>query len=95
MSAGKPLILAGNEGYIGILNKDSLEDAINSNFSGRGKNKVESEAFKNDILKVLRMSSEERKALGDFGRSVIESSYSVKRMVQDNIQVYAQLLEHE
>jgi glycosyltransferase involved in cell wall biosynthesis len=95
MSAGKPLILAGNEGYIGILNQNSLEDAIKSNFSGRGKNKVESEAFKNDILKVLRMSSEERKAMGDFGRSVIENSYSVKKMVQDNIQVYAQLLEHE
>jgi glycosyltransferase involved in cell wall biosynthesis len=95
LSAGKPLILAGNEGYIGILDENSLDAAIKSNFSGRGKSKAETESFKNDILKVLSMSDEERKALGDFGRSVIEKGYSVKRMVQDNIEVYKQLLEHE
>lgn len=95
LSAGKPLILAGNEGYLGILNENSLDDAIKSNFSGRGKSKAEYELFKNDILKVLRMNDDERKALGDFGRSVIENSYSIKKMVQDNMEVYAQLLEHE
>lgn len=95
LSAGKPLILAGNEGYIGILNENSIDAAIASNFSGRGKSKAESELFKNDILKVLQMSVDERKALGGFGRSVIENSYSVKRMVQDNMEVYMQLLEHE
>ena len=95
LSAGKPLILAGNEGYIGILNENSLNDAVKSNFSGRGKNKADSKSFKDDILKVLSLSGEERKALGDFGRSVIENSYSVKKMVQDNMEVYAQLLEHK
>ena len=95
LSAGKPLILAGNEGYIGILNENSLNDAVKSNFSGRGKNKADSKSFKDDILKVLSLSGEERKALGDFGRSVVENSYSVKKMVQDNMEVYAQLLEHK
>jgi len=95
LSAGRPLILAGNEGYIGILNENSLDDAVKSNFSGRGKSKADSKSFKDDILRVLSLSSEERKALGDFGRSVIENSYSVKKMVQDNMEVYAQLLEHK
>ncbi|HRS22486.1 MAG TPA: glycosyltransferase [Clostridia bacterium] len=95
LSAGKPLILAGNEGYIGILNENSLNDAVKSNFSGRGKNKADSKSFKDDILKVLSLSGEERKALGDFGRSVIENRYSVRKMVQDNMEVYAQLLEHK
>lgn len=93
LSSGKPLILAGNAGYIGILDASTLDAAISSNFSGRGRDRAESEAFKNDILRVFGMSSEERKALGDFGRHVVESSYSVKRMVQDNIEVYMQLLE--
>lgn len=95
LSAGKPLILAGNVGYIGILDEDSLEAAIKSNFSGRGKEKAESETFMKDIIKVLQMSEDERKALGGFGRSLIENSYSVKRMVQDNIEVYMQLLKQE
>lgn len=95
LSSEKPLILAGNEGYIGILDENSIDAAIASNFSGRGKSKAEYELLKNDILKVLRMNDDERKALGDFGRSVVENSYSVKKMVQDNMEVYAQLLEHE
>jgi len=95
LSAGKPLILAGNEGYIGILNENSLDDAVKSNFSGRGKSKADSKSFKDVILKVLSLSGEERKALGDFGRNVVENSYSVKKKVQDNMEVYAQLLEHK
>lgn len=95
LAAGKPLILAGNEGYIGILDGNSLDAAVKSNFSGRGQSKAENETFKNDIIKVLQMSQEERKALGSFGRSLVESSYSVKRMVRDNIEVYMKLLEHE
>ena len=93
LSTGRPLILAGNVGYIGILDENSLDAAIKSNFSGRGKNKAESQTFRDDIIKVLKMSEDERKALGDFGRSLIENNYSVKRMVQDNIDVYMQLLK--
>jgi glycosyltransferase involved in cell wall biosynthesis len=94
LAAGRPLILAGNVGYIGILSESSLDDAVKSNFSGRGRDKAESNIFRDDIIKVLLdMSDKERKALGNFGRSLIENSYSVKRMVQDNIEVYMQLLK--
>jgi glycosyltransferase involved in cell wall biosynthesis len=93
LAAGKPLILAGNVGYIGILDEHSLDAAIKSNFSGRGNSKADSDIFRNDIIKVLQLGIEERKALGGFGRSVILNNYSVKRMVQDNIEVYMQLLE--
>lgn len=95
LSSGKPLILAGNDGYIGILDAASLDSAIKSNFSGRGKSRAENGPFKNDIMKTLQMSDEERKALGSFGRGLIENSYSVKRMVQDNVEVYMQLLKNE
>jgi glycosyltransferase involved in cell wall biosynthesis len=96
LAAGRPLILAGNAGYIGILDESSLDAAIKSNFSGRGKSKAESEPFKNDIIKVLmHMNEDDRKTLGAFGRSLIENSYSLKRMVQDNMEVYLQLLKQK
>ncbi|HWR62495.1 MAG TPA: glycosyltransferase, partial [Clostridia bacterium] len=95
LSSGKPLILAGNVGYIGILDASSLDSAIKSNFSGRGNDRAESEAFKNDIVRVFSMSPEERRKLGDFGRRLIENSYSVKRMVKDNVEVYMQLLKNQ
>ncbi|MGE5632134.1 MAG: glycosyltransferase, partial [Caulobacteraceae bacterium] len=53
LSAGKPLILAGNAGYIGILDENSLSAAIESNFSGRGRNRADNKTFEEDILKVL------------------------------------------
>lgn len=93
LSAGKPLILAGNQGYIGILNENNLDAAIKSNFSGRGMDRADADTIARDIITVLNMSDEERTKLGAFGRKLIESSYSVKRMVQDNIEVYMQLLE--
>lgn len=95
LSSGKPLILAGNDGYIGILDASSLEAAVKSNFSGRGKSRAEAGVLKNDITSVLSMSKEESSRLGEFGRSLIESSYSVKRMVQDNVEVYMQLLKNQ
>lgn len=94
LSAGKPLILAGNEGYIGILDESNLDAAIKSNFSGRGMSRADAGTFIEDIIKVLlHMSNEDRAKLGAFGRNLIESSYSVRRMVQDNIEVYMQLLK--
>lgn len=95
LASGKPLILAGNAGYIGILDENTLDAAVKSNFSGRGYDRTESETLKNDIMKVLLMSDEERNALGNFGRNLIENRYSTKKMVQDNIEVYLQLLEHK
>jgi glycosyltransferase involved in cell wall biosynthesis len=95
LSSGRPLILAGNVGYIGILDENTLPAAIKSNFSGRGNSKAESEAFKADILRFFSMSEAERNNLGDFGRSLVENSYSVKRMVRDNVEVYMQLLENK
>lgn len=96
LAAGRPLILAGNAGYIGILNEQNLDAAVKSNFSGRGNSLAESGTFINDISKVLlEMSPDERDVLGRYGRSLIENSYSVKRMVKDNIEVYMQLLEQK
>ncbi|MGE5677733.1 MAG: glycosyltransferase, partial [Pseudomonadota bacterium] len=95
LASGRPLILAGNVGYIGILDETTLPAAIKSNFSGRGNSKAESEAFKADILRLFSMSEAERNNLGGFGRSLVENSYSVKRMVRDNVEVYMQLLENK
>ncbi len=95
LAAGRPLILAGNEGYIGILDDSRLQAAVHSNFSGRGQSKASSGILADDIKRVLTdMSDEEKARLGSFGRSLIENNYSVRRMVRDNLDVYLSLLEN-
>jgi len=94
MAAANPAIIAGNQGYIGLLDSGNLDIAIKTNFSGRGQGMPEAENFYKDIVKVINMPKEEREALGSFCRSTVEQQYSIKRMVADNLEVYMQLLKN-
>lgn len=93
MSSAKPVIIAGNQGYIGLLDEHNIETAVKSNFSGRGQEMAETESFAAEIKGVAAMDDELRKKYGDFCRTTVEQHYSTKRMVADNIDVYMQLLQ--
>ena len=89
MAAAKPVILAGNQGYMGILTPDNLEAAILSNFCCRGGYPDTSEALlTKDILTLLDMSGEKLAELGAFGREIIKTRYSVDRMAEDAMAIY-------
>jgi glycosyltransferase involved in cell wall biosynthesis len=94
MASANPVIIAGNNGYIGILDSENLDIAIKTNFSGRGQEIPNNEDFYNEILKVINMSKEERESLGAFCRSTVEQQYSISKMVADNIEVYMSLLKN-
>ncbi len=88
MSEEKPIVLAGQEGYIGVLDESVMPLAKLTNFTCRGEKLPVAENIANDILKVYRMTAGERSALGLLGRSVVLSSYSVSKMVSDHVTVY-------
>jgi glycosyltransferase involved in cell wall biosynthesis len=95
MSASKPVILTGNEGYIGIFDDDKLKIAMNTNFTGRGMGMPDKDMLKQDIFKVLlEMDDTQKKALGAYGKSIIDKYYSIDRMVEDNIKVYMDKLKN-
>lgn len=90
MATELPVILAGNsangQGYLGILDENNLQEAIDTNFTCRGLPKLEKGTLKNDILKLLDTKSSE---MGRFNRNIIEKNYSVDRMVEDALKVYS------
>lgn len=88
MSAEKPVIVAGNEGYIGIFSEDKLETAQENNFCCRGCVLSSKEILTKDVVKLLNCSDEEKKALGEYGRNVIFEYYSVSKMADDCIHAY-------
>ena len=88
MSAEKPVIVAGNEGYIGIFSEDKLETAQENNFCCRGCGLSSKEILTKDVVKLLNCSDEEKKALGEYGRNVIFEYYSVSKMADDCIRAY-------
>ena len=96
MAAAKPVIVAGNEGYIGLFAEDKLTLAQSNNFCCRGCEMSEEERLYEDITKSLcKLSPDERAELGRYGREVIKEYYSVSRMARDAEEAYrAVLTEH-
>lgn len=88
MAARKAVVIAGNEGYIGLFDENVLDVGIDTNFCCRGCRQSESELIKNDILKFYDMSADEKYQLGEYGRELIKREYSVSRMACDSIAVY-------
>ena len=91
MAAGKPVIVAGNEGYQGLFTADKLEAARAGNFCCRGMPMSTPARLVSDVAAALRLPPGEKAALGLYGRQVIFDYYSVRRMAQDCLDVYEQV----
>ena len=92
MSAEKPVIVAGNEGYIGVLTEENLHKAVAANFCCRGCEMPTDELLYSDLKILLSMSSENRKELGSHNRNIIVERYSVRKMTDDHMAMYDDLL---
>jgi len=88
MSAEKPVILAGNEGYTGILDEGNLEESVSTNFCCRGHEPATESKLFGDISVLAEASTERRAALGAENRKFILKNYSMDRMVNDAVAVY-------
>lgn len=89
MAAAKPVIVAGNEGYIGLFSEEKLAIAQENNFCCRGCELSSNKLLLNDIVYGLNhLSSEERQHLGEYGRDVIFKYYSVTKMAEDCVKAY-------
>ncbi len=92
MSAGKVVIVAGNEGYQGIFAPDKLEEAMAGNFCCRGMEPSQPEILFADIIQAFALPPSSKGVFGDYGRQVIFSHYSVERMAQDCMALYEDVL---
>lgn len=93
MAAEKPVIIAGNEGYIGLFDEDKLETGLSTNFCCRGCEPTDVDKLTQDIGNYFGLWEEEQARLGKFGRETVEKYYSVKRMADDAEKVYKDVLE--
>lgn len=84
----KKCVVVGQEGYIGILDESKLDTAIKCNFTCRGCDKLDNEIMTDDIIKLLNMDEEQSKQVTDYGKWVVEKYYSVKKMADDNLNMY-------
>ena len=89
LSAEKPVILAGNEGYLGLFTPDKAEPAKQTNFTCRGCEPLTREALLEGISSFfLSTPQDDKRSYAAFGRELILSDYSVTQMADDCIRAY-------
>ncbi len=92
MAAGKPTIIAGNEGYIGLFDEDKADVAYSTNFCCRGCRESSEEAICQDIGNFFGMWDEDKERLSCYSRDFVKEHYSIKRMADDAEAVYKTVL---
>lgn len=88
MAAARPVIVAGNQGVLGIFEESKLETAVATNFCCRGCGDYTDDALYEEICALLEKPEEERKALGQWCRTVIRERYTADRMGKDYETLY-------
>lgn len=91
MAVGKPVIVAGNEGYHGLFGPDKLAEAQAGNFCCRGLPMSDPKTLLADVAAAFALPREEKERLGAYGRQVIFDHYSVRRMAADCLAMYDQV----
>jgi len=92
MSAEKPVVLAGHQGYAGIFDENQLTVSRETNFCYRGLALPTKDALERDINACLAMDTEQRAALGRYGRETVKRYYSVATMTEDTLRAYEAVL---
>lgn len=91
MACGKPTIVGGSQGYIGIFDEKAASRAVATNFCCRGEPLVQIDTLKRDIFRLLSCDSKQLAALGEYDRRFVLENYSASRMADDHMAVYGRL----
>ncbi|MBE6597958.1 MAG: polysaccharide pyruvyl transferase CsaB [Ruminococcaceae bacterium] len=92
MAASKPVIIAGNQGALGIFDESVIAPAMDTNFCCRGYPQADEGALFRDITALFGESKEQRRARGEWCRSVVMKYYTAERMARDYVSMYERTL---
>lgn len=94
MACGKNVILAGGEGYGGLIQESSLDFLSNDNFTGRQfKNRATIHDFENALREFFRLPAASREEMSPLLREFIVEHYSSAQMAQETAKVYEQVIK--
>ncbi len=93
MACKIPVILAGNEGFLGELTVQNLSTAAQSNFCCRGQDKLSDEKLFSAICGTLSRSSEQRALTCALLREHITSEHSIEKVVRQTVKLYKRVID--
>lgn len=95
MAHSLPVILLGNEGYLGLLNEDKLPIAQQSNFTCRNSSKkCDKKILFDEICRYFELEEKQKQHLADLSYHTIKKEYNSKKMAQNTLNIYNKALNH-
>lgn len=91
MAAEKPAVLSGAQGHTGLFTPELLDKAVDTNFCCRTDPISTEDQLFDAVTAALALPKEEKERLGRCGRQVVQEHYSVRRMAEDALSVYARV----
>ncbi|MGI6130015.1 MAG: glycosyltransferase family 4 protein [bacterium] len=95
MASAKPVVIAGEAGFMGVLTPELLAEAKRHNFSGRGSNLVTNAPTITAAVDKVLAQKEQAREWGDFGRRVVEQEFSLSQMASKVEEVYFKALRRK
>lgn len=92
MAAGKPAILAGELGYVQLIEPSTIEPFLHQGFWGIGNGARASHALAGLLDDVLGRSAGERQMLGDFGRAFVVERFGLRTSTDKLLDMYERVL---
>ena len=89
MSVGKPTIVCGNEGYIGIFDESKREISYKTNYCCRGCGDVSEDKLFGDICTLF--DAQDLAKYGEYARETILAEFSAARTARDYEGMYEKL----
>lgn len=99
MAHSLPVLLIGNEGYLGLLDKNTLPEAIRTNFTCR-KSTVRTNCtvspydFFDEICRYFDMPENEKLRLAHLSREIVTEHYSADKMARETLNFYKTVLQN-
>lgn len=88
MSCALPVVLCGNEGFLGILDSSNTDEAQSTNFCCRGSDLPSSDALFSSVSALLEMNAAERGSLGNFLRGYVCGSHGLSTLAEETEKFY-------
>ncbi len=95
MSCGVPVVLAGDEGFLGVLDAKTLKAAETTNFCCRGAENINDADMLNALKQLLDLSREERRDVGRVLRKYVLDRHSVDNMAEQTESLYKSVRSSE
>jgi len=95
LSSGARVILAGNEGFLGVLTPQSFDRAAKGNFCCRGEGELTEQALYEAFCSLMDQEQEEARGENDALRKRVRRDFSKEGMARATLKVYRRALDHK